>query len=196
MSFHLSLSPTSSSSLTRFRPVVMPYNVNPALFKSFSTLSIHLCFGRPTGRFPSGFQLCTMCGHLSLSILTTCPYHLILLFRTTFSAISCPVLARTSTLLTISVYLMRNIRRSHRFSMHSIFIFLFHLLDFSSYVLLPPCLVPVASITNGDIQAPHLTHAKFLAYQQSSTFIKTKGHFLFINLENDKKIYNELSHEE
>ena len=35
MSFHLSLSPTSSSSLTRFRPVVMPYNDKPALFKSF-----------------------------------------------------------------------------------------------------------------------------------------------------------------
>ena len=42
------------------------------------------------------------------------PLHL--LFRTLFSAISCPVLARTSTLLTLSVYLMRNIRLSHRFS--------------------------------------------------------------------------------
>ena len=40
MSFHLSLSPTSSSSLTRFRPVVMPYNDNPALFKS---ISINYC---------------------------------------------------------------------------------------------------------------------------------------------------------
>ena len=57
MSFHLSLSPTSSSSLARFRPVVMPYNDKLALFKSFSILSIHRCFGRPTGRFPVGFQL-------------------------------------------------------------------------------------------------------------------------------------------
>ena len=39
MSLHLSLSPTSSSSLTRFRPVVMPYNDKLALFKSFSILS-------------------------------------------------------------------------------------------------------------------------------------------------------------
>ena len=46
MSFHLSLSPTSSSSLTRFRPEVMPYNVNPALFRSFAILSIHGCFVR------------------------------------------------------------------------------------------------------------------------------------------------------
>ena len=37
MSFHLSLSPTSSSSLTRFRPVVMPYNDKLALF-SFQIL--------------------------------------------------------------------------------------------------------------------------------------------------------------
>ena len=43
MSFHLSLSPTSSSSLTRLRPVVMPYNDKLALFKSFSMLSIHRC---------------------------------------------------------------------------------------------------------------------------------------------------------
>ena len=57
MSFHLSLSPTSSSSLTRFRPVVMPYNDKLALFRSFSILSIHRCFGRPTGRFPVGLQL-------------------------------------------------------------------------------------------------------------------------------------------
>ena len=57
MSFHLSLSPTSSSSLTRFHPVVTPYNDKLALFKSYSPLSIHLCFGRPTGRFPVGFQL-------------------------------------------------------------------------------------------------------------------------------------------
>ena len=54
MSFHLSLSPTSSSSLTRFLPVVMPYNDKLALFKSFSILSIRRCFGRPTGRFPTG----------------------------------------------------------------------------------------------------------------------------------------------
>ena len=40
MSFDLSLSPTSSSSLTRFRPVVMPYNDKLALFKSFSILSL------------------------------------------------------------------------------------------------------------------------------------------------------------
>ena len=47
MSFHLSLSPTSSSSLTRFRRVVMPYNDDkPALFKSFSMLSIHRCFAK------------------------------------------------------------------------------------------------------------------------------------------------------
>ena len=39
MSFHLSLSPTSSSSLTRFRPVVMPCNDKLALFKSSSILS-------------------------------------------------------------------------------------------------------------------------------------------------------------
>ena len=45
MSFHLSLSSTSSSSLTRFRPVVMPYNDKLALFKSFSILSIHRCLG-------------------------------------------------------------------------------------------------------------------------------------------------------
>ena len=32
----------------------------------------------------------------------------ILLFRTVFSAISCPVLTRTSALLTLSVYLMRS----------------------------------------------------------------------------------------
>ena len=51
------LQPESSSSLIRFRPVVMPYNDKLALFKSFSTLSIHRCFGRPTGRFPVGFQL-------------------------------------------------------------------------------------------------------------------------------------------
>ena len=72
MSFHLSLSPTSSSSLTRFRTVVMPYK--PALFKFFSILSIHRCFERPTGRFPVGFQLRTMDGHLSLLILDMCPY--------------------------------------------------------------------------------------------------------------------------
>ena len=36
--FRLSLSPTSSSSLTRFRPVVIPYNGKPALFKSFSMI--------------------------------------------------------------------------------------------------------------------------------------------------------------
>src|SRR5271165_1989657 len=57
-----------------------------------------------------------MDGHLSLLILEICPYHFILLFRTVFSAISCPVLTRTSTLLTLSVYLMRSIRRNHRFS--------------------------------------------------------------------------------
>ena len=51
MFFHLSLSPTSSSSLTRFRPVVIPYYDKPALFKSFSILSIHRCFGRLTGLF-------------------------------------------------------------------------------------------------------------------------------------------------
>ena len=49
-------------------------------------------------------------------ILEICPYHLILLFRTVFSAISCPVLTRTSALHTLSVYLMRSIRRSRRFS--------------------------------------------------------------------------------
>ena len=69
MFLNLSLSPTSSSSLTRFRPVVMPYNDKPALFRSFSILSIHRCFGRPTGRFPTGFQLWSMDGHLSLFIL-------------------------------------------------------------------------------------------------------------------------------
>ena len=116
MSFHLSVSPTSFSSLTQFRPVVMSCNDNPALFKSFSILSIHRCFGRPTGRFLVGFQLWTMDGHRSLFILEICSYHFILLFRTVFSAISWPVLTRTSTLLTLSVYLMRYIRRSHRFS--------------------------------------------------------------------------------
>ena len=99
-----SLSPTSSSSLTRFRPVVMPYNDKLALFRSFSILSIHRCFGRPTGRFPVGFQLWTMDGHLYLLILEICPYHFFLLFRTVFSAISCLVLTRTSALLTRSVY--------------------------------------------------------------------------------------------
>ena len=45
MSFHLSLSPTSSSSLTRFHPFVHGlYNDKPALFKSFSISSIHRCF--------------------------------------------------------------------------------------------------------------------------------------------------------
>ena len=73
MSFHLSLSSTSSSSLTRFRPVIMQYNDKLALFKSFSILlSIHRCFGRPTGCFPVGFQLWTMDGHLSLFILEIC----------------------------------------------------------------------------------------------------------------------------
>src|SRR5271165_611330 len=57
-----------------------------------------------------------MDGHISLLILEICPYHFILLFRTVFSAISCPVLTRTSTLLILSVYLMRSIRRNHRFS--------------------------------------------------------------------------------
>ena len=116
MSFHHSLSPTSTSSLTRFRPVVMPYNDKLALFKSFSILSIHRCVGYPTGRFPVGFQLRTMDGHLSLFILEICPYHFILFFRTVFFGISCPVLARTSALLTLSVYLMRSIRRNHRYS--------------------------------------------------------------------------------
>ena len=37
--FHLSLSPTSSSSLTRFRPVVMPYHDKLALFKTFPSFS-------------------------------------------------------------------------------------------------------------------------------------------------------------
>ena len=41
MFFHLSLSPTSSSSPTRFRPVVMPYNDKLALFNSFlSTVAL------------------------------------------------------------------------------------------------------------------------------------------------------------
>ena len=57
-----------------------------------------------------------MDGHLSLFILEICPYHFIFLFRTVFSAISCPVLTRTSALLTLSAYLMRSIRRNHRFS--------------------------------------------------------------------------------
>ena len=85
MSFHLSLSPTSFSSLSRFRPVAMPYNDKLALFRSFSILSIHSCFGRPTGRFSFGFQLWTMDGHLSLFIMEICPYHFILIFRTVFS---------------------------------------------------------------------------------------------------------------
>ena len=61
MSFHLSLSPTSSSSLTQFRPVVMPYNDKPALLKSFSILSIHRCFGHPKGYFllASNYELGT-----------------------------------------------------------------------------------------------------------------------------------------
>ena len=124
MSFHLSLSPTSSSSLTRFPPVVMPYNDKPALFKSFSILSIYRSFGRPTGHFPVGFQLWTTDGHLSLFILEihVCPHHFILLFRPVFSAISCPVLARTSALLTLSVYLMRSIRHNHRF-LHALSLF-------------------------------------------------------------------------
>ena len=116
LSFHLSLSPTSSSSLSRFRPVVMPYNDKLVLFKSFSILSIHRCFWRPTGRYPVGFQLWTMDGHLSLFILEICPYYFILLFRTVFSAISCPFLTRTSALLTLSIYLMRSIQHNHRFS--------------------------------------------------------------------------------
>ena len=57
MSFHLSLSPTSSSSLTRFRPVVMPYKVKPALFKSFSTLSIHRCYFQRVSRGDSSSLL-------------------------------------------------------------------------------------------------------------------------------------------
>ena len=88
MSFHLSLSPTSSSSLTRFRPVLMTYNDKLALFKSFSILSIHRRFWPPIGRFPIGFQLRTTDGHLSLFILAIWPYHFILIFRTVFSAIS------------------------------------------------------------------------------------------------------------
>ena len=56
MSFHLSLSPTSSWRLTQFHPVVMPYSDKPALFKSFSILSIHHCLMRPTGHFSVGFQ--------------------------------------------------------------------------------------------------------------------------------------------
>src|ERR1700690_4057121 len=112
MSFHLALS-TSSLSPTRFRLVVMPCNDRPALFKSFSTPTNHLSFGRPHGLFPAGFQLCTMDVHLSLFILVICPYHFILHFLTVFSTISCPVLARTSMLLeTLSVYLMRNMRLS------------------------------------------------------------------------------------
>src|SRR6202142_3981377 len=115
MSFHLALSSTSSLSPTRFRPVVMPCNDRPALFRSFSTPSNHLSFGRPHSLFPAGFQLCTMYVHLSLFILVICPYHFILLFLTVFSTIFCPVLARISMLLTLSVYLMRNMRLSHRF---------------------------------------------------------------------------------
>ena len=62
------------------------------------------------------FQLWTVDGQLSLFILEIGPYHFIFLFQTIFSAISCPVLTRTSALLTLSVYLMRSIRRNHRFS--------------------------------------------------------------------------------
>ena len=73
LSFHLSLSPTSFSSLTRFRPVAMPYNDKPALFKSFSIFSIHRCFGRPTGLFTVVLQLWTMDSRPSLFILAIWP---------------------------------------------------------------------------------------------------------------------------
>src|ERR1700690_423257 len=101
MSFHLALSSTSSLSPTRFRPVVMPCSDRPALFKSFSTPSTNLSFGSPHSLFSAEFQLCAMDVHLSLFILVRCPYHLILLFLTVFSTISCPGLARTSRLLTL-----------------------------------------------------------------------------------------------
>ena len=113
-SFHLSLSPTSSSSLTRFRPheiqcqsrsfQILLYIVHPPLLWASK------------GRFPVIFQSWTMDGHLSLFILAIWQYHVIFLFRTVFSAISCPDLTRTSTLLTLSIYLIRSIRRNHRFS--------------------------------------------------------------------------------
>ena len=92
MSFHLSLSPTSSSSLTRFRPVVKPYTssfqilfyiVYPPLLwasnRSFSCWLPIMNFGWPPLFVHSG---------------DICPYHFILLFRTVFSAISCPGLTR------------------------------------------------------------------------------------------------------
>ena len=68
--------------MLKFKSSISLNNEKLALFKSFSILSIHRCFGRLTGRFPVGFQLSTMGGHLSLFILKICPYHFILLFRT------------------------------------------------------------------------------------------------------------------
>ena len=53
-----------------------------------------------------------LCDSIFAAYIQAC----IILFRTVFSAISCPVLTRTTALLTVSVYLMCSMRRNHRFS--------------------------------------------------------------------------------
>ena len=52
---------------------------HPTSWRSILLLSTHLCLGRPSGFFPSGFPTKTLYAPLSSPIRATCPAHLILL---------------------------------------------------------------------------------------------------------------------
>ena len=93
----------------------MPYNDKPALFKTFTNTAHPPLLWASNRSFSCWLPIMNY-GWPPLHVHSEDMSIPFLLFRTVFSAISCPILTRTSALLTLSVYLMRSIRRRHRFS--------------------------------------------------------------------------------
>jgi len=108
-----------SFSVIRCLPAVFPHFVTPARHRSYSIQSIHLLFGRPLDLFPFGFHWCTLLVSLSSFIRITCPSH--------FNCI-CLILSVTGTrcvlclivsFVILSLYVIRMILLSQRFSQAS-----------------------------------------------------------------------------
>ena len=87
--------------------------IHPAVFRSFSTVLLHVVFGLPFAHFPSGCHPSAVLQSSFPSLLRMCPFKFHLLLRTSQLIFSMPDISNILTLVILFCHLILNILLEH-----------------------------------------------------------------------------------